>query len=51
MPAPFIKGMSGGPVLNARSVVIGFITHGSKPDNYVYDGEFVLLRTVFGNGK
>lgn len=43
---PFIAGMSGGPVINNRGNVIGYIVEGSKRDNYFYDGAFILLRSL-----
>lgn len=42
----FIKGMSGGPVLNSRGEVIGLITKGSGEGSYNYDGQFVLLNAI-----
>lgn len=42
----FIKGMSGGPVLNARGKVVGLITQGSGNNYYDRDGRFLLLNSI-----
>ena len=42
----FIKGMSGGPVLNTRGDVIGLITHGSGDGSYDRDGRFMPLKLI-----
>lgn len=42
----FIKGMSGGPVLNSRHELIGIVEKGSSEDSYSRDGEFILLSLV-----
>ena len=42
----FIKGMSGGPVLNARGRVIGLVTKGSGNGEYDRDGRFILLSAI-----
>ncbi|MDO4807000.1 MAG: reverse transcriptase domain-containing protein [Coriobacteriales bacterium] len=40
---PFIKGMSGGPVLNLRHELIGIVSKGSDGNSYTRDGEFIPL--------
>ena len=40
----FIKGMSGGPVLNTRGDAIGLVTKGSGEGSYDRDGQFMLLK-------
>ena len=42
----FIKGMSGGPVLNSRGDVIGLITYGSGDGIYDKDGRFMPIRII-----
>lgn len=42
----FIKGMSGGPVLNSRGDVIGLITYGSGDGLYDKDGRFMPIRAI-----
>ena len=42
----FIKGMSGGPVLNVRGRAIGLITKGSGNGEYDRDGRFILLSAI-----
>ena len=49
--APFIKGMSGGPVLNRQGHVIGIVTQGSAPENYTHDGYFLWIGAVLKNGR
>lgn len=41
--APFIKGMSGGPVIGQHGKVIGVVWKGSPPDDYNLDGHFVWV--------
>ena len=41
--APFIKGMSGGPVVGQHGKVIGVVWKGSPPDDYNLDGHFVWV--------
>jgi len=43
---PFIKGMSGGPVINARGKVIGIITQGSSSFDYSKDGYFCSIEPL-----
>lgn len=42
----FIKGMSGGPVLNSRGEAVGVITQGSGENTYSRDGRFLLLDAI-----
>lgn len=42
----FIKGMSGGPVLNSRGYIIGLIVEGSGNQTYDRDGKFLLLTSI-----
>lgn len=42
----FIKGMSGGPVLNTRGDVIGLITYGSGNGTYDRDGRFMPIKSI-----
>lgn len=42
----FIKGMSGGPVLNTRGDAIGLVTKGSGEGSYDRDGRFMLLKCI-----
>nr|WP_314785037.1 reverse transcriptase domain-containing protein [Olsenella uli] len=42
----FIQGMSGGPVFNSRSELIGVVARGSAEDAYTRDGEFIPLNQM-----
>lgn len=44
----FIKGMSGGPVLNVRGEVVGVITQGSGDGIYDKDGRFAPIKLIEG---
>ncbi len=47
----FIKGMSGGPVMNVRGDVIGVITKGSGDGTYDRDGRFVPIKKVVNRSQ
>ncbi len=49
--APFIKGMSGGPVIGLNGRVVGVVTKGSTPEDYFQDGYFLWLGAVLGKGS